>query len=336
MVAAVYVSNADSGDISVLRLDARTGELTPVQQVVVGGTVMPLALSPDARRLYAARRSEPLEVLSFDIDAKTGALTPIGAAPLPHSMAYIATDRSGRWLFSASYGGHLIAVSPIGADGVAQAARQVLPTGPNAHAIRADPSNRFVLATSLGGGVVVQMRFDAATGQLTLNMPAEMRPHTAASPRHFEFGTDARFVYLLGELDAAIDVLAFDAAAGTLRSVQTISALPPGFSGEPWAADLHLTPDGRFLYTSERSSSTLAMWAVNATSGELTLIGHVPTEKQPRGFRIDPSGRWLLAVGQVSNALSTYRIDPDSGRLSLQSSTPLGKNPNWVEIVELP
>jgi 6-phosphogluconolactonase len=332
---AVYVSNADSGSLSVLRLVASSAELIPVQTVEVGGTVMPLALSPDRRFLYAARRSEPFEVLSFGIDARTGKLTLLGDAPLPHSMAYIATDRRGRWLFSASYGGNLIAVSPIGDDGVAQAAQQVLPTGPNAHAVQSDPSNRFVFATSLGGGVVMQLRFDATTGRLTPNSPPALHSHAAASPRHFVFGADARFVYLLNELDAAIDVLALDCHTGTLRTVQTLSSLPPGFSGEPWAADLHLTPDGRFLYSSERRSSTLAAFRVDAETGELVCLGHVPTQAQPRGFNITPDGRYLIAAGQRSHRLGVYAIDAQTGALQPCGECVVGQNPNWVETLRL-
>ena len=106
--------------------------------------------------------------------------------------------------------------------------------------------------------------------------------------------------------------------------------------GAPWAADLHLTPDGKFLYASERRSSTLATYKVDAASGRLELIGHVPTEKTPRGFAIDPSGRYLVAAGQDSNGVTVYAIDAASGALSQRARLPLGKNPNWVEIVELP
>ena len=332
---AVYVSNADSGDISVLHLDAHTGALTPVQRVPVGANVMPLALSPDRRFLDAVLRAEPWEAISFAIDPASGELSPIGRGPLPHSMAYIATDRTGRFLFSASYGGDQVAVSPIGADGVVGPVHHVLPTPPHAHAIRSDPSNRFVFATSLGGGVVLQMRFDVESGELTPNVPPSLSPHERASPRHFVFGPDARFVYLLNELDAAIDVLAFDALAGTLRTVQTIASLPHGFIGEPWAADLHLSPDGRFLYSSERRSSTLAMFGVDAASGELQLLGHQATQQQPRGFAITPDGRFLIVAGQLSHRLGVHAIDAHTGALAPRGEIDVGRNPNWVECVVL-
>ena len=106
--------------------------------------------------------------------------------------------------------------------------------------------------------------------------------------------------------------------------------------GKPWAADLHLTPDGRFLYVSERTSSTIRAFKVDAGSGRLTPLGSVPTEKQPRGFAIDQSGRLLAAVGELSNAMSVYAIDGESGALKFLQSYPAGKQPNWVEFVSFP
>jgi 6-phosphogluconolactonase len=333
---AVFVSSADSGELRLFHLDEATGGLDEVQCLSLGGQIMPLALSPDRRFLYAARRSEPMQALSFAVDASSGELTPIGASALPQSMANIATDRTGRFLFSASYGGDLIAVSPIGADGVVGAAQQVIPTGPKAHSVQASPSNRWVFATSLGGQVVLQFRFDAATGNLTPNDPASLIPHEAASPRHFVFSNDARFVYLLNELDASIDVLAFDDATGLLQPLQTVPSLPDGVAGEPWAADLHLSPDGRFLYSSERRSDTLACFSVDPSSGLLSFLRHADTESQPRGFHLTPDGRYLVAAGQTSHHLEVYAIDAESGALSPVSRTPAGRGPNWVETIALP
>jgi 6-phosphogluconolactonase len=332
----VYVSNADSKDISVLSLDASSGELTPVQTVPVGGQVMPLAVSPDRKYLYASLRSQPFTAASLRIDAASGRLSLIGTSPLPDSMASIATDRSGRHLFGASYGGHKMSVSPIGSDGVAKEAAHVLPTGQNAHAVLTDPANRNVLVTTLGSDAVMQWRFDPASGQLTANTPPTFNGRPKAGPRHLVFHPNGRYVYLLNELDASVDVLGYDADRGTLTAVQTHSTLPPGFSGKAWAADIHITPDGRFLYTSERTSSTLAAFAIDAASGQLKPIGHVPTEKQPRGFNIDPSGRYVVAAGQLSHALTVYAIDRDSGALKPLRSYPVGQNPNWVEIINLP
>lgn len=336
MTTVVYVSSAESGSISVLQLDEHTGILATLQTVDVGGMLMPMAVSRDKRFLYVARRSEPLAVVALSIDAGSGQLTRLGEAALPASMANIALDATGRWLFSASYPGNLVALSPIGADGLPQPAKQIIPTGPKAHAMYADPGNRFVLATSLGAGQVLQFMFNAADGELVPNVPPALALRPEAGPRHFVFHPSAPYVYLLNELDASIDVLGFDRTGGTLWHLNTVSTLPAGFSGEAWASDLHLTPDGRFLYSSERRTNTLAAFAVHAGTGQLTLIGHTPTQAQPRGFAITPSGRHLVAAGQLSHRVGVHAIEPHSGALSLISEHHVGRDPNWVEAIQLP
>ena len=333
----VYVANADSADIAVLALDRSDGALREVDRFATGGTVMPLAVRPDRRVLYASIRSAPFRVLSLAIDAASGRLRELGSAPLPASMCWISTDASGRFLLSASYGGSVVAVSPIDGDGVARAAQQVVATEDKAHAFQVAPDNRFAFATCLGGGVVRQFRFDAATGRLDDNEPPAWRARAGAGPRHFVFHPHAPFVYLLNELDATIDVLAFDRTRGTLRSTAcVVSLLPPRFSGgAPWAADLHCTPDGRFLHASERRSSTLSSFAIDAESGALTPLATIATEAEPRGFAISPDGRYLLAVGQASHRLSLYAIDAATGGLARVAERAVGRNPNWVEFVDL-
>jgi 6-phosphogluconolactonase len=337
----VYVGNAESSTISVLRLDRQSGaltaiETTPIPGAAKPGTSTPMAVSPDRRILFVGIRSEPYAVASFAIDAASGRLAHLGNGPLADSMAYIATDRSGRYLLSASYGGHKVAVNPIGSDGVVGTVRQVVPTAPNAHCILPDAANGYVLATSLGGDVVHQFCFDAASGTLTPNTPASVKVKDKAGPRHLVFHPSGRFAYLIGELDGAIYVFDYDAARGRLSETQAVSALPPGFAGEPSAADLHVTPDGRYLYGSERTSSTLAAFAIDPASGKLRAVGSYETEKQPRGFRIDPAGRYLLAVGQLSHRLTSYAIDPAGGTLTQLKQYPMGRNPNWIEIVDAP
>lgn len=337
---AVYVGNADSNDIHVLRLDAGAGEIapvavTPIPGVVKAGGSLPLAISPDRRFLYAASRGEPLFAASFAIDPRTGALSYRASAPLADSMAYIVTDRTGKFLLGASYGGNKVSVNPIGPDGLVRAPIQSVATPPNAHAILPDPSNRYVLSTSLGGDQVMVFRFDPATGGLSPNDPPSVSVKAKGGPRHIRFHPNARILYLLNELDGAVYVFAYDAANGTLQQKQVTTAVPQGYAGKIWAADLQVTPDGRFLYASERGSSTLAGFAIDGTDGTLTLLGSTPTEQVPRGFAIDPQGKYLLAVGQESHHLSAYAIDGASGALKALGRYKVGQNPNWVEIVRL-
>lgn len=336
-----YVGNADSQDISVVRILADgTLELVETARVPgpsVAGPSLPLAISPDRRRLVAGIRSEPYAAVSFDIDPHTGRLTHAGSGPLFDSMAYLSMDRTGQYLFGASYGGSRVTVNRIGSDGIVAPAQQVIATEPKAHAIIVDPTNRYVLHTSLGSDLIHQQRFDAISGRLTANSPYTAAIPAGSGPRHLVFSPDARFVYVLGELDAAVHVLPWNAASGTLgATIQSVAALPEGFVDKPWAADIHVTPDGRFLYATERTGNSIAAFRVDADTGRLALAGITATETQPRGFAIDPSGRYLLAVGQLSDRMSSYAIDQAAGTLARVAELPVGRNPNWVEIVALP
>jgi len=337
----VYVGNAESNDIYVLRLNQQTGELTLVESILIPGIIKsggstPMAVSPDRRILYVATRGEPQVVASFAIDQRTGKLKYIGSGPLRDSMAFIATDRTGRFLFAASYPGHKITVSPIGPQKVIQRTQQVLPNHTNAHAILADAKNRYALATTLGNDLINVFRFDVTTGNLEPNTPASVSLKEKTGPRHFVFHPNGRLVYVLGELDAAVHVFDYDDDKGRLKEKQSVSALPPGFTGKPAAADLHITPDGKFLYSSERTSSALTGFSVDPANGTLTPVESIPTEMAPRGFAIDSTGRYMFVVGQRSNRMSIYKIVPVTGKLTKLQELQMGKGPNWVEIVDLP
>ncbi|RYF55927.1 MAG: lactonase family protein [Comamonadaceae bacterium] len=330
----VFVSCADSGEVHRLHLSA-DGQLNTAQVVSLGGQLMPMALSSDHAQLYVARRTDPLAVIALAVAADDGALQVLGESALPASMASLNTDHTGRWLFSASYGADMVAVQALGAQG--QATDTVThATGRHAHCVLAAPSNRFVLATSLGGGQILRYHFDAATGGLAAMAEPVFTMPAGTGPRHMCFNQRGDRLYVLGELDACVHVLSFDADTGALELLQTLSTLPPGFAGKAWAADLHLSPDGQWLYTSERNSHTLAGYAVDGRTGLLNLMGHWPTQATPRGFAITPDGRFLLAAGQTSHKVGVHAIDGASGALSLCSEHAVGLNPNWVVILGTP
>ena len=344
----VYVSNAEDGDIGVYAAKP-DGTLTPGARVPAAKVVMPMTVSPDKRFLYAASRSKPYSVHAYAIDRGTGALKPVASSPLAESFPYISLDRTGRFLFGASYGGNLVSVNAIAGDRrVVPEPLQVIPTARNAHAIRADNSNRFVYVPHLGTDQIFQFVFDEKTGRLASNTPPLLQMKAGTGPRHLVLSSDNRFVYLLSELVATVTTLALDDKTGLLSEVGVASILPPDsklLPGAPrpssrntdndiWAADLHLTPDGKFLYASERTSSTRAAFSVDGASGKLTYLGSTPTERQPRGFAIDPKGKFLVASGEKSDTISAYTIDAASGALKLVGKYPAGKGANWVEIVD--
>jgi 6-phosphogluconolactonase len=349
----VYVSNAEDGDISTYALKP-DGELSPGPRVKAASVVMPMAVSPDRRFLYAASRSKPYSVHVYGLDRATGALTPVATSPLAESFPYISLDRTGRFLFGASYAAGLVSVNAVGTDGrVAPDPLQVIPVGRNAHSIRVDATNTFVFVPTLGTDQIFQFAFDASSGRLASSTPAVLQLKAGVGPRHFVLSRDNRFVYALSELMATVTTLSLDPRTGTLTEVGSVSGLPADSKLQPgaprggvggpnvaprntdndiWAADIHMTPDEKLLYITERTSSSLNGFSVDGATGKLTYLGSTPTEKQPRGFAIDPKGKFLVAAGEKSPTISVYAIEP-AGGLRLLKQYPVGKGANWVEIV---
>ncbi len=217
----VYVSGAEDATIDAYVMDAKTGALRSIGKAEAGKLVMPMAVSPNKKFLYAVVRSQPTRVITYAIDDKTGALTQKATAPLPDSMPYVSTDRSGHFLFTASYGGDKIAVSPIGADGLVSAeAIQVLPTGRNAHSILVDRTNRFAYSANLGANQVLQFSFNAKTGKLTPLDPPAVKPEPGHGPRHLAFSRDNKFLYVLNELSGHVTQYAIDGTKGTLTLIE--------------------------------------------------------------------------------------------------------------------
>lgn len=347
----VYVSNGGDGEISTYMM-AGDGTLKPGARVAAGASVSPMGVSPDKRFLFAAVRAKPFTALTYAIDRKTGALTQVGAGRLAESLPYICVDKTGRYLLGASYGGSLISVNPIGKNGKVCEPKQVMPTGRNAHAIITDKTNRYVFVPHLGTDQIFQFRFDAKTGTLTANTPPLVQLKAGHGPRHIIVSNDNTFVYVLTEMTGIVITLALDRKTGLLTAVGEASALPPGSTLRPgaprvpagqgetprdvsndiWASDLHLTPDGKFLYAAERTTSALGAFSVDAATGELTYLSHTPVEKQPRGFRIHPNGKFMVVSGEKSETISVYAIGSD-GRLALLQKCPTGRGSTWVEIV---
>jgi 6-phosphogluconolactonase len=332
----VYVSNADSQDISVFRLNESAGHGTLLQTIAVGGAVMPMALSPDKTLLYAAVRSTPYRVVVFSIDQLTGALTQRGSAKLSDSMANISIDPDGRYLLAASYGGNKISVGLLDERGIPTSTAQVLATGINPHQITADPENKFVYVSLLGDDQLAYYAFNKTVGALKLMAKPALTLPAGSGPRYFVFAPRSPFLYVLNELSGNVNVFQRDMDTGKAVLLETHSLLPAGAALKPWAADIHLTPDGQFLYASERSSNTLSGFKVNKQNGRLSLIKHWTTESQPRAFNISPNGRFLVVVGQTSNQMTVYLINPVTGELKPVDRKSVGMNPGWVEVISLP
>jgi 6-phosphogluconolactonase len=351
----VYVSNAEDGDIGTYRM-LDSGELQPGARAKASNLVMPMAVSPDKRFLYAASRAKPFSLHAYSIDSATGALGPLPPVPVAESLVYISLDKTGRYLLGASYGAHLVMVNAVGADGrIGAEPLQTIPVGRNAHSIRVDESNRYAYVPTLSTDAVFQFTFEAGSGRLSSNTPAVSMVKAGTGPRHFATSSDNRFLYALSELQGTVTTFALDGKTGLLTEVSSASGmapdsrlgpgaprvpvggpnapLPRNTDSDIWAADLHLTPNGKFLYFSERTGSTIAALSVDGATGKLTYLSSTAVERQPRGFAIDPKGKFLVVSGEKSETISAYAIDSGNGSLKLVGKYPAGKGANWVEIV---
>lgn len=330
----VYVSCSESREIQVFSLDTDSGDIKLRQSLPTAGAPQPLKLSPDQRVLYAGTGFENA-LLALAIAPDSGKLSLIGSAPAPEKPTYVCCDLSMRLAFSASYGGNTLSVFPLDAQGAPRAVSQHETELPHAHSVQVDASNRWLLVPMLAADAIRVYRLNNDRS-IAPNVPPMVQVRPGSGPRHFVFSPDNARVYCLNELDSTIDRFAFDATAGTLTLRQSITILPPGFAGKPWAAELRATPDGRFLYATDRTASVIAAFATDLQSGAMTLIDRTPTETQPRGMAIDPSGRWLIATGQLSGSLTVYALDPATGRLRAAQHQATGADPICVEIVALP
>jgi 6-phosphogluconolactonase len=302
--------------------------------VLVAETVNPsfLALHPNRRLLYAVGEMDDFQgaktgaVSAFAIDPSRGDLRLLNQQPsMGAGPCHLVVDRAGQSVLVANYGSGTVTALPVGEDGrlgepssvhshTGTGPDESRQEGPHAHGIALDAAQHRAFAADLGADRVFVYELDAARGALTPGEPPAVALEPGSGPRHVVFGPSGEHLYSINELDSTITVLRYDAATGGLERVQTVTTLPHGFEGESWTAEIAVSPDGRFVYGSNRGHDSLAVFAVESASGRLTPVGHVPTGgRWPRHFSIDGSGRWLLAANQHSGSVVVFRLDPDSG-----------------------
>ncbi|MFZ5833274.1 MAG: lactonase family protein [Planctomycetota bacterium] len=338
--ARVYVgtqTRAESKGIYLFLLDLTTGKLEP--QGLVAETKNPtfLAFHPTRPLLYAVGELENAgaggkragAVSAFAIDPATGKLTLLNQQPSGGpGPCHVAVDRSGKCVIVANYSGGSVSSMPIEEDGklgppatfIQFEGSSVNPQRqkePHAHSANVDPANRFVFIADLGTDKIMVYRLDAAAGKLQPHDPPFASVEPGSGPRHFTFHPDGKYAYVLNELACTVTVFDYDADAGRLTAKQTIGTLPEGFSEKNTTSEVLVHPSGKFLYAANRGHDSIAIFAVNPQTGELTAVGHEPTQGSiPRNFGIDPTGQYLIVANQEGNTVTVFRIDQSSGKLS--------------------
>ncbi|QKJ86446.1 6-phosphogluconolactonase [Paramixta manurensis] len=331
MKQVVYTASPESQQIHVWQLNDE-GALTLLQVVDVAGQVQPMVVSPNKAFLYVGVRPQ-FRVVAYRIGVD-GTLTEAGEAPLPGSPTHISTDREGRYLFCGSYNDACVSISPIGEDGVPQAPSQVIHGLDGCHSANIDLHNRTLLVPALKQDRICLYEL-TASGSLTPNKQAQVTTVEGAGPRHMVFHPNQQYAYCVNELDSTVDVWQLNNAKGEVERVQSLDMMPAEFNDTRWAADIHLTPDGRHLYACDRTASLITVFSVSEDGGLLTVEGYQPTEKQPRGFNLDHSGRYLVAAGQKSHHIEVYKISGEQGLLQPLARYAVGQGPMWVVVHQL-
>lgn len=330
----VYVSKSPEQQIQVFQLDSQAKKLKSVQTITVNGAPGSLCVSPHQKYLYGSLRSAN-KIGSFRIDPETGSLKPLNEVSLSDgsNAAFVATDRSGIWLLSASYSGGKVVVHKLNADGsIASPAVQTVDTAQTAHNIAVSRENTVVYVPHVAPNAVYQFRFDDKTGRLT-DMGRAPGGAEKAGPRHLAFHPTKNLAFTSDESGSSVTMYQVDPQTG-LKPLQTLSTLPAGFTGGNSTAEVKVHPNGKFVWVSNRGHDSLAGFSLDE-AGKLTAIGQSPTEKTPRSFDITPSGQFVLGAGEGSGKLALYECNPETGKLTRLETYEIGKSLTWVMAVGL-
>ena len=344
MPTYVYVAAQDDNKISIFTMDGASGELTLQGEQAVSGGPSLLAISPDKSVLYVGHRGEA-GISSYSIDQGSGGLTRTGSVTPEDPPAFLAPDRTGRYLLSSYYQGGHIAVHPLGDDGsVGGDPIEWIATNEGAHAMQTDRSNRFAFVPHIarlqdnvmeppkdnpGPNSIYQYRFDESTGRLSPNDPLELKMTANLGPRHYTFHPTQNVVYFSDEQGCSVTAYHLDGEAGTLSAMQTVSTLPEGVTVRNTCSQIQMTPAGDFLFVPNRGHNSIAGFSVDA-DGRMTPAGHAATEAVPSAFSLDPSGSFVYAAGSATGVLASYGINAGTGELTPLDTYPVGERPMWV------
>ena len=330
-----YTEGTASHGIYAYRFDPSSGESTALGLAAETTNPSFFALHPNGHFLYAVNEVQKYDgpnsggVSAFSVDQATGKLTFLNEVPSRGAdPCYVIVDDSGKYVLVANYTGGSVAVFPILADGKLGAAAAFIQhtghgTNPqrqeaaHAHSIDLSPDERFAFVDDLGLDELLVYKFDRANGSLTPNNPPFAKLDPGAGPRHFALDGSGKFAYVVAEMESTVNGFAADLTTGTLRKLETISTLPKDFKGENDDAEIHIHPNGRFLYASNRGHDSIAVFAIDRGKGSLTKIDDVPTGgKIPRSFELDPTGKYLFAANQKSDDIVVFRVDEKTGKLT--------------------
>jgi len=334
-----HVLIGGSEGIFTYEFDSKTGELVAKSKVTPGTSY--LAVAPDRKHVYSATSGSTAS--SFTYDSKTGELTFLNRQPLGAGSAYVSVDAKQQYLFSASYGGGSLSAVPIEKDGslgadlqlIQHVGKSIAMAKPFVHSIVVSPDNHYVITSDLGTDSLSIYSFDPAKrpNPLTLKKSVALAP--GAGPRHSTFAPNGKFYYSVTELNSTVN--AFRYQNGQITPIQTLSMLPAGYTGKGDGADIHVSPDGKFLYANTRNElNDVLIYSINQNDGKLTLVGRQPTfGKSARTFDIDPTGNFLIITNSATSDVYVFKRDQKTGLLTPTGQKLEIKGPGTIKFVKI-
>ena len=332
MLVGTYTSPGKSEGIYVYKFNTLTGESTPVSSAPIQNPSY-LSISPNEKYVYAVQEVDAKvpgggKVSSFTFNKADGKLSPINTQSSGgDNPCYVQVDNTGKWIFVGNYSSGTLSTYALNKDGSLGAPITISHTGtgpnkqrqegPHVHCTVISPDNKWLFVPDLGIDKVMIYGFDSKNGKLA-NDPSTgfAAAEPGAGPRHITFAPNKKYAYLIHELNG--QVAAYKYKNGTLDLIQRIPSTDTAKKGFAGSADIHVSPDGKFLYASNRGSFNDPAWySINSSSGMLTLGGFQSTlGRTPRNFNIDPTGNYLLAANQGSNEIVVFKLDKSTGALT--------------------
>ena len=330
MLVGTYTSGSSAG-IYVYRFDQETGTMEYISEAKAVNPSY-LAVSTDERFVYSVGESgREAVVYAFSFDKSAGQLTLLNSQPTNGAApCYISVERAGRFVVTANYSGGNVSVFPLTTNGLLQPVAKVFEfkgTGPDTnrqdkphlHCAVFSPDQRYLFAADLGSDQLHKFTTSSTAPFLATGNPEAYKLEPGSGPRHLTFHPNGRFAYLINELSGKVTV--FHYSDGQLEPVQYITSDTSEGAGGKGSADIHVSPDGKFLYASNRANTNnIAIFSINDADGKLTVVGHQPTGRHPRNFIITPNGKFLLVANLNSNLIQVFEIDRKTGLLNEDTS----------------
>jgi 6-phosphogluconolactonase len=344
LLVGTYTSGKSEG-IYVYKFNVQTGEF--IAESIAKGLKNPsfLVVSPDEKYVYSAGEIDKNgAIYSFSFDKKTGTLTQLSTQSSNGNYpCHVDIDKTGKWVIAGNYGAGNLTVLPVEANGGLGKPTQTIQhegkgtnpsrqESPHVHSINIAPNNVDVFVPDLGIDKIMSYSLDAKTGKLIAGNPAFTKVQDGSGPRHFTIHPNGKTAYVIHEMTG--EVSAFEYKKGSLTAIQTISTKPVNHTGDFNSADIHISPDGKFLYASNRVHDSLVIYSIDPKTGKLTYVAHQSVMgKKPRNFMIDPTGNFVLVANQDSDNITIFKRDVKTGLLTFTNKSISVPNPVCLKMV---